>query len=175
MDFNPFAWQNFLTVAAGFGAAFLVTLWVSLIIWTWRDITNRTADRAIRVLAILTVALLFVGGWLIYLVLRPHRTLEEDFQRSLEEEALLQSIEDNALCPGCGRHIQEEWIACPNCYTLLKKSCQRCGKSIDLSWKLCPFCGTPAAELQRANMVGDKGFTMIPGEEPPASISVKGK
>lgn len=163
---NPAAWQTFLTIAAGFGTAFVVILWFSLIIWTWRDISRRSTEKLIRILALVSVTLLFVPGWILYLVMRPQRTLEDEFQRSLEEEALLQSIEDNALCPGCGRHVREDWIACPGCFTLLKKNCTRCGKSIELAWKLCPYCGTPAPELQRANMVGERGFTMMAGEEP---------
>jgi predicted amidophosphoribosyltransferase len=62
---------------------------------------------------------------------------------ALEEEALLQAIEDAAICPGCNRRIEAAWIACPNCHTLLKKQCQSCGKVIALPWNLCPYCATP--------------------------------
>mgnify|MGYP003381496260 CR=1 FL=1 len=34
----------------------------------------------------------------------------QEFQQTLEEEALLQSIEDNPLCPGCGRRVREDWL-----------------------------------------------------------------
>ncbi len=51
----------------------------------------------------------------------PPRTLEEEYQRTLEEEALLQSIEDQAVCPGCERRIREDWIVCPTCQTKLRK------------------------------------------------------
>jgi len=61
----------------------------------------------------------------------------------LEEEALLQAIEERSACPGCGRHAEEDWVVCPNCYTKLRKSCHSCGKLMKLPWSLCPFCGTP--------------------------------
>jgi len=92
--------------------------------------------------------LLFLPGILIYLILRPSRTLEEEYQRTLEEEALLQTVEDAPVCPGCNRRVQLDWVACPNCHTRLKKVCDHCGKMIELPWNLCPYCGTPVAGMR---------------------------
>jgi RNA polymerase subunit RPABC4/transcription elongation factor Spt4 len=133
---------------SGFGC-FLSALWLSLIIWTYRDIRRRARDPLARILAVLVVAVLFLPGILVYFILRPQRTLEEEFQQTLEEEALLQSIEDNAVCPGCGRRVREEWVACPSCYTRLKKPCHQCGRLMELPWNLCPFCGTPPRHAPR--------------------------
>jgi len=152
MPFDPSILSNFFLVAVGFAAAFAAALWLSLIIWTYRDIRRRARDPLVRILAILVVAVLFLPGILIYLILRPQRTQEEEFQQTLEEEALLQSIEDSALCPGCGRRVKDEWVACPSCYTRLKKPCHQCSRPIELSWNLCPYCGTPAPGMRRENL-----------------------
>jgi RNA polymerase subunit RPABC4/transcription elongation factor Spt4 len=66
--------------------------------------------------------------------------LAEAYERSLEEEALLQEIEEKPTCPGCGQRVQENWQACPNCHTRLKKPCINCGEMLELSWNLCPYC-----------------------------------
>lgn len=152
MIIDPTALSNIVLVAAGFAAAFLAALWLSLLIWTYRDIRRRARDPLARVLAVLVVAVLFLPGVLIYLILRPALTLEEEYQRGLEEEALLQSIEESPLCPGCGRRVHEDWVACPNCHTRLKKPCQNCGKLMDLPWNLCPYCGTPAPGVRRDDL-----------------------
>jgi len=131
------------TFGVGFAAAFLAALWLSLIFWTFRDIRSRSRDPFMRILAVIIVALLSLPGVLVYLILRPTRTLEEDYQHTLEEEALLQSLEDASLCPGCSRHVQNDWVACPNCHVKLKKTCSHCGKAIELPWELCPYCGNP--------------------------------
>jgi RNA polymerase subunit RPABC4/transcription elongation factor Spt4 len=131
------------TFGVGFAAAFLAALWLSLIFWTFRDIRSRSRDPFMRILAVIIVALLSLPGVLVYLILRPTRTLEEDYQHTLEEEALLQSLEDASLCPGCSRHVQNDWVACPNCHVKLKKICSHCGKAIELPWELCPYCGNP--------------------------------
>ena len=164
MTFDPSILSNFALVAAGFAAAFLAALWLSLIIWVYRDMRKRARDPLARILAVLVVAVLFLPGILIYLILRPSRTLEEEYQQTLEEEALLQSIEDNPVCPGCARRIHEDWVACPNCHTRLKKPCHACGKLMDLAWNLCPYCATPSPGARRDSMTIDEALQPIPAE-----------
>jgi RNA polymerase subunit RPABC4/transcription elongation factor Spt4 len=156
MNFDPSSFSNFLLILTAWGGAFLAALWLSLLIWTYRDIRNRTKDPLTRILAVLVVGLLFLPGLVIYLILRPSQTMEEEYQYMLEEEALLQSLEEKPVCPGCGRHIDERWRVCPNCHTKLKKTCHHCGKLMKLSWSLCPYCGTPEPGKRREDLsVGD--------------------
>ncbi|MHC1741304.1 MAG: zinc ribbon domain-containing protein [Anaerolineaceae bacterium] len=143
MTFDPALLKQISMIGTGFAAAFLAALWLSLLFWTFRDIRSRSHDPFMRVLAVVIVALLFLPGILVYLVLRPPHTIEDEYQHSLEEEALLQTIDDAAVCPGCNRRVQKDWVACPNCHIRLKKSCSHCGKNLELPWNLCPFCGTP--------------------------------
>jgi RNA polymerase subunit RPABC4/transcription elongation factor Spt4 len=101
-----------------------------------------------QLLAALVVAVLTLPGLIVYLILRPPRTLAEIYEQSLEEEALLQEIEEKRVCPGCGRQAQENWRVCPNCYTKLKKACAQCGELMDLPWNLCPYCATPVEGMR---------------------------
>ncbi|MBP7693981.1 MAG: zinc ribbon domain-containing protein [Anaerolineales bacterium] len=134
--------QSLLYALAGLGA-FVAALWLSLIIWTFRDMRARSRDVFAQVLAAAVVAVLTLPGLLIYLILRPPKTLTEAYAESLEEEALLQEIEEKRVCPGCGRPAQEAWRVCPNCLTKLKKPCVQCGQLMDLPWNVCPYCATP--------------------------------
>jgi RNA polymerase subunit RPABC4/transcription elongation factor Spt4 len=117
------------------------------------------------ILAVLVVAVLFLPGILIYMILRPPETLEEEYQRTLEEEALLQTIEDIPLCPGCGRHTKEKWMVCPNCHTRLKKTCHQCGNLMELPWNLCPHCGTASPGMRRDNLSLDDALRTFSVEE----------
>jgi RNA polymerase subunit RPABC4/transcription elongation factor Spt4 len=132
-----------LYLTAAFGA-FLAALWLALTFWTWRDIRRRSHDRIVRVLAPLVVLLLSLPGLIIYLILRPPQTIEEEYQDTLEEEALLSDIEEQPFCPGCGRRVQAEWQLCPHCHTRLRKPCSRCSRLLELPWNICPYCGQPA-------------------------------
>ena len=165
MTVNPFVLNNIMVLLAGWGAAFLAALWLSLVIWTYRDIRTRSRDPLIRILASLVVAVLFLPGMVVYLILRPSRSMDEEYQQSLEEEALLQTIEDSQLCPGCGRRVKENWIVCPGCHTKLKKSCHQCNKLMELSWNLCPYCATPAPGMRRENLSLDEALRTAPLEE----------
>ena len=165
MSLDPTSLSNIFLILTAWSGAFLAAFWLSLVIWTFRDIRGRARDPLARILAVLVVAILFLPGLLVYLILRPPRTLEEDYQHTLEEEALLQSIEDIALCPGCGRRVKEQWMICPNCHTRLKKPCHHCGKLMDLPWNLCPYCGTPAPGMRREGLTLDEALRPLPVDE----------
>ena len=165
MTFDPTFLSNLLLIVTAWGGAFLAALWLSLVFWTYRDIRQRGRDPLTRILAVLVVAVLFLPGVVIYLILRPARTLEDEYQQTLEEEALLQSIEESPLCPGCGRRIKENWLVCPSCHTKLKKNCHQCGKLMELAWNLCPYCSTPAPGMRREKITLDEALQPLAGEE----------
>ena len=161
--------SNLFLILTAWGAAFIAALWLALIFWTYRDIRARARDPLARILAVLVVAILFLPGIVVYLILRPPRTLEQEYQQTLEEEALLQSIEDSPLCPGCGRRIRDNWVVCPSCHTKIKKTCHQCGKLMELPWNLCPHCGTPAPGMRREGLTLDDALRPIQVEEEPES------
>jgi len=146
---------------------------VSLVVWTYRDIRSRARDPLVQSLAALLVAVLNLPGVLVYLILRPPRTLEEEYQRTLEEEALLQALEDLPLCPGCERRVRDEWQVCPNCHTKLKKTCQNCSRLMELPWNICPFCGTPAAGMRMEATSMDDALRGLKTAEEDAEGSIK--
>ncbi|HUZ00885.1 MAG TPA: zinc ribbon domain-containing protein [Thermomicrobiaceae bacterium] len=124
------------------GGAYLLALWFALVVWTFQDIQRRSRSVIAQIFSTLVVVLFFIPGILIYLILRPQDTLDEAFQRSLEEEYLLQDLEELPLCPGCQHYVQEEFAFCPHCRTELRQPCVECERLIDLRWDVCPFCGT---------------------------------
>lgn len=132
-----------LEVILALTGGFLAALWISLVIWTFRDIRSRTRDIFAQLLATLLVLVLNIPGLLLYLILRPPERLTEAYERALEEEALLQDIEERAVCPACKRQVEKDFILCPACHTPLKKRCPECGRVLQLRWTICPYCGAP--------------------------------
>lgn len=112
------------------------------VIWAFRDMRARSRDVLALIVATLLVAILPLVGLIVYLMLRPRETLAEAYERSLEQEALLQAIEEPEYCTGCGRRVKADYILCPACHTRLKQACPSCGRALDLSWSVCPYCGT---------------------------------
>ena len=84
---HPDISRIFITVLLGY----LVLLWISLIIWTTKDIISRTNNVIYQLISIALVVVLNIFGLLIYLGIRPSKTLIEKFFEDLEYEALAQA------------------------------------------------------------------------------------
>lgn len=134
--------QVFLALAGGY----LIVLWFALVVWTYRDIGSRSNSVVTQVFATLLSLLFFIPGTLLYMLMRPRTTLDEAFQRSLEEEYLLQDIEETALCPSCQRQVSDDYILCPHCQASLKHACASCSQLIKIGWPVCPYCGSDQSE-----------------------------
>src|SRR5688500_13032656 len=128
-------------VLAALGGAYLVALWFVLVVWTFRDIETRSRSVLTQIFSTLLVILFWVPGVLLYLMLRPKETLDGAYQRSLEEEYLLQDLEELPLCPSCERYVEDDFVLCPHCHTRLREPCLACARLIDLRWSVCAYCG----------------------------------
>lgn len=137
-----------LNVILAFLGAFSVALWLSMVVWTFRDVKARSRDAFAIALATLMVVIFGPLGLLLYFLLRPQVTLAELYERSLEEEALLQDLEERARCSGCSRLVDNHWIVCPDCHTQLKRVCVNCNEKLNLQWNICPSCATPVSQSQ---------------------------
>ena len=138
-------WENAATLAATVAGAYVLVLWIGIIAWTYRDIRDRTRDTAFQIVAVLLVLVFNIPGWIIYMILRPDETLAEAYARSLEEEALLQELEEQGICPSCTRYVTADFVICPYCRTQLKEPCANCGRPLNFNWVACPYCTTQKA------------------------------
>jgi hypothetical protein len=136
--------EDLLIVAGLILGTWLLLLWLSIIVWVYRDIRERTRDLGLQVLAVFVTMMFFPGfnipGLALYLMMRPRETLEEAYSRSLEEEALLREIGDEGLCPSCRRFVDRTWRVCPFCQTQLKDICGDCEQLLSFNWVVCPYC-----------------------------------
>ncbi len=122
------------------GGAYLIALWFVLVVWTYRDIESRSKNVITQIFSTLLVVLFWIPGVLLYMILRPKETLDSTFQRSLEEEYLLQDLEELPLCPSCERYVHDDFVLCPHCHAKLRDNCHSCGRLVDLTWTVCPYC-----------------------------------
>lgn len=134
--------QVFLALAGGY----LIVLWFALVVWTYRDIGSRSQSVVTQIFATLLSLMFFIPGTLLYMLMRPRTTIDEAFQRSLEEEYLLQDLEETSLCPSCQRQVSDDYILCPHCQANLKHACTSCNQLIKVGWPVCPYCGSDQSE-----------------------------
>jgi RNA polymerase subunit RPABC4/transcription elongation factor Spt4 len=126
--------------------AYLLALWFVLVVWTYRDIEQRSKNVLTQIFSTLLVVLFYVPGVLLYMILRPKETLDQAFQRSLEEEYLLQDLEELPVCHSCHRYVEDDYILCPHCQTTLRKPCVQCERLVSIHWTTCPYCGSEQSE-----------------------------
>lgn len=154
----------------GCTVAFVVIFWLSLVIWTFRDIRSRTQDFVSQVLATVLVAVFFVGGLFIYMILRPRQTLAEIYERQLEEESLLAEMTERQTCNNCHARVESDFQICPSCGQKLKRSCPKCERLLELRWTFCPYCATNIGGAPVPSMPGMPNMAAMQGI-PPGSVA----
>ncbi len=157
------ALSSALGLIIGFVVAFTVIFWLSLIIWTFRDIRSRTQDFLSQILATLLVTVFFIGGLFIYMILRPRQTLAEIYERQLEEESLLAEMTERQTCNNCHARVESDFQVCPSCGQKLKRPCPKCERLLELRWVFCPYGATNLAPVPMPSMPTMQGIPGNPG------------
>lgn len=134
---------------------YFFVFWIAIIIWVTKDIINRTNNVLLQILSISTVLFLTPLWVVIYLLIRPSRTLlekyyeqgnfeptDDDFaDEEFNEEETSCCSKEEVKCFSCGFTISPDFHFCPNCKISLKKECTKCHKELNAEWKICPYCG----------------------------------
>lgn len=148
-------WQSIVAVVGAILGAYAVVLWLGIVVWAYRDIRDRTGDVWSQTVAVLLVAVFNIPGLILYLLLRPHETLAEVYERKLETDAIKQEMtEQQRRCPTCQLRVEGEFLFCPHCRTSLREPCSACKRPLDAGWSVCPYCGVQGPEPAAAVAAG---------------------
>jgi hypothetical protein len=130
-----------LKLVAALAIAYVVVLWISAVVWVYRDVRQRSRDVFSQAVAVILVGVFNVPGLLVYLVIRPQETLADVYERSLEAESILHELQgDPNSCQTCRRPVDADFTICPHCRTTLREPCRSCGRAIRTNWQACPYC-----------------------------------
>ncbi len=136
--------ESIITFVVAILIAYAVVLWLGSIVWTFRDISNRTHDGWAQSVSVLIVVVFSLPGLFLYLVLRPQETLSDIYERRLEAEALMRDMpQAQPTCPSCKQSVNSDYLVCPNCRTRLREACANCSRPLELGWAACPYCTAP--------------------------------
>ncbi len=131
-----------LKLAAALLIIYVLVLWISAVVWVYRDVKMRTNDPFSQWVAVILVGFFAIPGLIVYLVIRPQETITDAYERSLEAEAILQELQADATsCQNCRRPIESDYTICPHCRAMLREPCKSCAKPVRVTWIACPYCG----------------------------------
>jgi len=168
-------WQSAFALVTAILIAYAVILWIGTIVWTYRDIRERTRDGWSQAVAVALVVLFNIPGLILYLILRPSETLSEAYERRLENEAIRRDLaEQLRSCPSCSRPAEEDFLLCPYCRARLREPCASCGRPLELGWAACPYCGAPGPQPVTAAMAAGSAplaTAAAAAAEPPAAAA----
>ena len=137
--------ENTALIVAIVVGAYFIALWFAALVWTVRDIHSRSRDPVTQLVFALLVLAFNFPGLVLYIVLRPTRTLEEAFEHQLEEETLLHELRSVFQCPACDEPVEHDYLVCPQCAAPLRTPCRHCNRPLEADWKTCPCCAEPSA------------------------------
>ena len=123
-------WGNLIRVVAAVAGAYWAILWLSAIVWTYRDVKDRSTDSTSQVVAVFLVLVFNIPGLFLYLILRPPLTMADAYERNLETEAILHEVGEVRACPSCKGRVEPEFFFCPHCAAALREPCHACGKPL---------------------------------------------
>ncbi|MBW7954750.1 zinc ribbon domain-containing protein [Candidatus Gracilibacteria bacterium] len=137
-------------------------VWFAIVIWVTKDIINRSNNILYQIFSILTVLVGTPLGIVVYLLIRPSKTLfekyyEESSIEEVDEKEIDEILNKNSLkCFKCNFDINSDYKFCPNCKVNLKKECFNCKKELSGNFKYCPYCGVSEEEKNKKNKKNKK-------------------
>ena len=93
INFSEIFTYETLQLAIAGAIVYLGVLWIVLIAWVTKDIVNRSNNLLLQTISVLLVIILNIFGLLIYLAIRPQKTLKEKMLEELELEMLMEATQ----------------------------------------------------------------------------------
>lgn len=161
IPFLSYIWEN-ITIESvlKFAVIYFFVIWIAVVIWVIKDISNRTNNILLQIISIMTVLFFTPLGIFLYLLIRPSSTVFEKYYHEIEEnlDTLSKIIDQKAQhqlenntsdCPKCDKEVEADFVICPHCKYKLKNQCNECGKEIRPNWKVCPYCNSKQSKHKK--------------------------
>lgn len=140
---NLFTSEIFWIIIYAF-LGYIALLWMALVIWVARDSVSRTNSLIFQIFAIMLTIALPLFGLLVYLIIRPSKTLATKYYEEMEYRALMEGVSGAVtVCPKCGESVGTDFAFCPKCSYNIRQECKKCKRLYDTDYDICPYCGNP--------------------------------
>ncbi len=120
---------------------YLAVLWFAIVVWVARDIVNRSNNIVFQAAMILLNITLPVFGLVLYMILRPSRTLLQKYYDEMEYDFISEHALQEDHCKQCKELLGQDFLYCPSCSEKVRNSCSNCNHVYLNQYVVCPYCG----------------------------------
>lgn len=120
---------------------YLAVLWFAMVVWVARDIVNRSNNIVFQASMIMLNIGLPVFGLVLYMILRPSRTLLEKYYDEMEYDFISEHALQEEHCKKCDQLLAQDFLFCPSCSEQVRSSCGQCKHVYLNEYVVCPYCG----------------------------------
>jgi hypothetical protein len=121
-------WQATARLFAVLLTSYLLVFWFASVLWVYRDIRARTSDPVTQGIAVAIAVVFPIVGLPVYMVLRPAETVQQAYERQLEQEAILSELHSISACPSCRRPIDSDWVVCSSSHGVTARTAPPLGR-----------------------------------------------
>ncbi|MDP2690960.1 MAG: hypothetical protein Q8O95_00970 [bacterium] len=133
----------FVDIAIKGSLIYLAALWFAMVVWVARDIIHRSNNILFQVSMILLNLVMPVFGLILYMIIRPSKTLLEKYYDEMEYSFLSEQAGEHQdeNCPRCEKKVSQDFLYCPSCTEQIRNSCWSCSHIYLHEYLVCPYCG----------------------------------
>lgn len=137
LSFIQFNQYN-LPAIVGIIGGYLLFIWLAVVAWVLRDISARSRNLLVIIFSLAFVLIGNLPALVIYLLIRPEKTLEDTKEHDLFYASILDK--NITVCSSCQSLVRNDFNHCPSCGNSLLQTCAHCGTRINSLWRHCPNC-----------------------------------
>lgn len=119
----------------------MLIIWLVFVIWVAIDALQRYKNPVFAIFWFLFVLPFNLPGFIGYLFIRPHVTLEEKEWTKLEAKYLMYELSHVNDCPSCKNIVPEADNYCPTCGYQMNVKCEKCEHVQSIYNAHCVNCG----------------------------------
>jgi hypothetical protein len=135
IEFNQYNFSDILSYII----LYFAVLWLVCCLWVFKDIASRSHNPLVIVGVFLFVMIFNIPGLVIYMLIRPEKTMEEE--RALDLYQVSQLDANITSCGECKSLLRKNYNHCTVCGANLHNYCEYCSKEINPIWSNCAYCG----------------------------------
>ena len=164
-------WQNSAKVVAAMLITYVIVLWISAVIWTFRDIHDRTRDPFFQAVSVFVVLVFNLPGLWLYLSCARRRRSPRRMRGRSRKKRCCRSWRIRRPAQTAAGGSRRTFLSAQPVRRSSKRPCEVCSRPLAYSWTACPYCGTAKHARPQRRRLGNQQTATMPRRPHSAAYS----